>query len=255
MPVIFYLLQSSLKSSISNKAQFFIRATLMALNTMIFLIIWRILFSKYGSVGGWGFDDFLLMYGITSFCFGFNSLFFDGLRQIPFLIDSGQFDRFFAYPQNVLITSSCSSSDPSGFGDIIASIILISLSGFFFAHNFWIIILALICGTIFFYSVLMLTSSIAFFVSGSNDLIKLLLINTFILSSNVPTIYSGIIKFIVFFCVPVVIMSYLPIMLIQKFTYCHLFYLIGGTAAFFSVSLWVFRQGIKRYKSGGRTTI
>lgn len=248
--LLFYLLLINIKSKALMRGEFLLRSIFMGLNNLFFIILWWVLFTKYDTIRGWKIEYIVLMFGIASFVFGINTLFFDGLRQVPRWVKSGQFDIFFIYPRNILLTISGSSSDASGLGDVLSGIIMIILSGFGTNKHGFYIAIVLIFGIICVYAINLLLASLAFWVQDSEDLTKQLYINILILTTNPPFVYQGILKLIIFSIAPVAFINYLPIKFFKDLEFKFLLYSMLGSTIILIISLLVFFIGIRKYESG-----
>ena len=248
--LLFSLFVINIKSRAMLRAEFLLRCTLMILNNFISLITWFVIFKTYKSINGWNFQDFLVALGIVNISFGFNDLFFTGIRKIPQWVQTGRFDVFFIYPKNVLFMVSASDSDPWGFSNILTGIILIILSGFFSLTNVIPILLFCLLGTIFVYSATVLFATLAFWMRDSENIFRHICLNFQVLSTNPSSIYHGALKFFIWTLLPIALITQFSLSFLKTLNPCYLIGACLGIGVFFTTSLWFFFFSLKRYESG-----
>lgn len=94
-----------------NKVTFLSNVIFMILNNASFIIQWLVLYSLRENVGGYTFNQVLMLSGIASGTFGFAHFFFKKAYYLSDTIINGKLDSYLVQPKNVLI--SCITSDVS----------------------------------------------------------------------------------------------------------------------------------------------
>ena len=108
LKLIFSYLKLNLKKEWHYKASFFMQIIMMMLNDLFFIIQWYIVFQLVDNIGGYGFNETMLLWAMAAGGFGFCHVFFGGAWKIKDIIYDGKLDVFLTQPKNVLINLICS---------------------------------------------------------------------------------------------------------------------------------------------------
>jgi len=242
----------NIKSQLEYKKAFFIQIFGMILNDVSFLILWFLLFQNFKKsfeLKGIDFNNIVLIWAIAASSFGLVHALFGGFRNLPNIIINGKLDNFLLYPSSTLFLCGVSLSDVSAWGDLIYGYIIFLL--FFpvnmisiFLFTYFIIIVA-----IFFASILILLSSLTFFI-GNSEQIKETIFNAILSFSTYPEkFFTGSIKFILFTFIPVGLGIYIPVRIILHFDIVLFLISTISTFLIFLFAIFIFNKGIKRYES------
>ena len=107
--LIFSYLKLNLKKEYEYKTSFFLKIVMMILNNAFFILQWIIVFSIVDSIGGYGFNEVLLLWAISAGSYGVAHLFFNSAFSVGELIYNGKLDVYLTQPKNLLINVCCSS--------------------------------------------------------------------------------------------------------------------------------------------------
>ena len=231
-----------------NKVTFLSNVIFMILNNATFIIQWIVLFSLRENVGGYTFNQVLMLWGIASGTFGFAHFFFKKSYNLSDTITNGKLDAYLVQPKNVLISCITSDVSPSALGDLIYGYIVIFLSGItiskFILYTFFVI-----SGGIIMVDIAIILGSLSFYISKS-DMIAETGNNFMIYFATYPDgIFKGIVKVILFTIIPIGITTYIPVWVLTKF---NLFYFVGVIAFTIGITVLafvIFYKGLKRYSS------
>lgn len=231
-----------------NKVTFLSNIIFMILNNSFFIIQWVVLFSLRENVGGYTFNQVLMLWAIASGTFGFAHFFFKKAYSLSDTITNGKLDAYLVQPKNVLISCITSDVSPSALGDLIYGYIVIFLSGItiskFILYTFFVI-----SGGIIMVDIAIILGSLSFYISKS-DMIAETGNNFMIYFATYPDgIFKGIVKVILFTIIPIGITTYIPVWVLTKF---NLFYLLGVitfTIGITVLAFVIFYKGLKRYSS------
>ena len=231
-----------------NKVTFFSNIIFMILNNSSFIIQWVVLYSLRENVGGYTFNQVLMLWAIASGTFGFAHFFFKKAYYLSDTITNGKLDAYLVQPKNVLISCITSDVSPSALGDLIYGYIVVFLSGItiskFILYTFFVIL-----GGIIMVDIAIILGSLSFYISKS-DMIAETGNNFMIYFATYPDgIFKGIVKIILFTIIPIGITTYIPVWVLTKF---NLFYFVGVIV--FAICLTIltfviFYKGLKRYSS------
>lgn len=231
-----------------NKVTFLSNIIFMILNNSFFIIQWVVLFSLRENVGGYTFNQVLMLWAIASGTFGFAHFFFKKAYSLSDTITNGKLDAYLVQPKNVLISCITSDVSPSALGDLIYGYIVIFLSGItiskFILYTFFVI-----SGGIIMVDIAIILGSLSFYISKS-DMIAETGNNFMIYFATYPDgIFKGIVKILLFTIIPIGITTYIPVWVLTKF---NLFYLLGVitfTIGITVLAFVIFYKGLKRYSS------
>ena len=231
-----------------NKVTFLSNIIFMILNNSFFIIQWVVLFSLRENVGGYTFNQVLMLWAIASGTFGFAHFFFKKAYSLSDTITNGKLDSYLVQPKNVLISCITSDVSPSALGDLTYGYIVLFLSGItiskFVLYTFFVI-----SGGIIMVDIAIILGSLSFYISKS-DMIAETGNNFMIYFATYPDgIFKGFVKMILFTIIPIGITTYIPVWILTKF---NIFYFIGiiiFTICITILAFVVFYRGLKRYSS------
>ena len=231
-----------------NKATFLSNVIFMMLNNGSMLIQWFLLYSLRENVGGYTFNQVLILWGMAAGTFGFANFFFKKAFYISDTITNGKLDSYLVQPKNALISCITSDVSPSALGDLIYGYIMIFISGITLG-KFIIYTLFIITGGIVLVDIAIILGSISFYISKADviaDTGNSLMINFSVYPDG---IFKGIVKILLFTLIPIGITVYIPVWVLTEF---NLFYLISVAVFAICITLiafLVFYKGLKRYSS------
>ena len=246
--VMLLSLKYAIMKEMLNKVTFFSNIIFMILNNAFFIIQWLILYSLRENVGGYTFNQVLMLWGIASGTFGFANFFFKKAYYLSDTITNGKLDAYLVQPKNVLISCITSDVSPSALGDLIYGYIVLFLSGItiskFVLYTFFVI-----SGGIIMVDIAIILGSLSFYISKS-DMIAETGNNFMIYFATYPDgIFKGFVKMVLFTIIPIGITTYIPVWILTKF---NIFYFIGiiiFTICITILAFVVFYKGLKRYSS------
>ena len=246
--VMLLSLKYAIMREMLNKVTFFSNIIFMILNNAFFIIQWLILYSLRENVGGYTFNQVLMLWGIASGTFGFANFFFKKAYYLSDTITNGKLDAYLVQPKNVLISCITSDVSPSALGDLTYGYIVLFLSGItiskFVLYTFFVI-----SGGIIMVDIAIILGSLSFYISKS-DMIAETGNNFMIYFATYPDgIFKGFVKMILFTVIPIGITTYIPVWILTKF---NIFYFIGiiiFTICITILAFVVFYKGLKRYSS------
>ena len=112
-----------------NKTSFIINIAFMILNNVSFIIQWIVIYSIKEDVGGYTFNQVLLLWGIAASTYGFSHFIFKKAYSLSDVITNGKLDSFLVQPKNVLISAITTDIEVSALGDILYGYIVLVISG------------------------------------------------------------------------------------------------------------------------------
>ncbi len=252
LKLFFLFIKMNIKSQLEYKKAFVIQISGMILNDLAFLILWFLLFKNFKNsfeLKGIEFNQVVLVWAISSSSFGFVHAFMGGFINLTNIIINGKLDNYLLYPANTLFLCGLSLSDASSWGDLIYGYIIFLI---FLPVNFISILLFtyfILLASIFFASILIILSSLTFFI-GNSQQIKETIFNAILSFSTYPEkFFTGSIKIILFTFVPVGLGIYIPVRLITHFDIVLFLISTVSIFAIFFLAIFFFNKGLKKYES------
>ncbi|MEM7262166.1 MAG: ABC-2 family transporter protein [Planctomycetota bacterium] len=242
----------NVKATLAHRGAFWLQATIMMVNNLIFCVTWFIFFAHFEEINGWRLGELLALYGVVALSFGCSVAFSGGTREIARMVVDGDLDTFLAQPKSVLTQAVCSRSFASGWGDIASGFILLGLSGYATLENTPLILLSTLCGWAIIASTAVIAHSLAFWLGPIGDLARQFTHFLITFAVYPQNIYGGWVKVLLFTVVPAGFIGFLPVELLGEFDAWQLAALVGGTLGYLGIAYAAFSLGLRRYESGNR---
>lgn len=217
------------------------------------------LFSRFGNIGEWSVYRILLIYAIAVTSFGLAETFCRGFDYFPWkMIRTGDFDRILVRPSSLIIQIAGSYFHihriARVFGGICAIIWCIKAMGITLSFiDFILLILALIGGFFAYTGVFLFTSGIAFFTIKGLDWIYIFTNASYQVTRCPMDYMPKILKSLFTFFMPMLVISYYPAAAVCGWgeSYYKGFLALPAGMAFFLFSTFIWRFGVRHYKSTG----
>ena len=222
---------------------------MLFISNLVFFSFWWVYFHQFDSISGWTIQDMAILFSIVSGAYGVSCLVFGGSRYIAFMIDSGQIEVFALRPRHALVQALFAKSLPSGFGDILSSLVFFVASSQLSLVNSMLLSLFVITGAVLISSYAVILGSLAFWFRDSESLGKQLF--EFILTfSNYPDpLFQGAIRMILFTVIPSGMLGFLPATIVKEGAYLSIGWIIFFVLIYASLACSIFNKGMKRYSS------
>ena len=231
-----------------NKTTFITSVIFMMLNNAIFILQWIILFSLKTDIGGYSFKQILLLWGFSASTYGFSHFFLKKAYNLSNSISTGKLDAYLVQPKNVLLSIITSEVETSALGDMIYGYIMLFIYGFSIL-NFGLFTFFSILGGLIMTSIAIILGSLSFWIKKS-DIISDIGISLLVNFSTYPDgIFKGIIKLILYTIIPIGIIVYIPVHILNDFNIILFTIIILVTILFIIVSFIIFYKGLKKYSS------
>ena len=246
--ISFLSVKYALMREMLNKTTFITNVLFMILNNASFIIQWIVLFSLKDNVGGYTFDQVMLLWGLSAGTYGVSHFFFSNSYHLSELINNGKLDSFLVQPKNVLISVITTDVTTSALGDIIYGYLMVLIFGLT-PLNLLLFTIFSILGGIILTSVSVILNSLSFWFSKT-DVIADTGNNMMTNFANYPDgIFKGIIKLMFFTILPVAFVNHIPVQLLTKFDLGMFLLVVLVTIIFTSLAFYIFYKGLKRYSS------
>ena len=231
-----------------NKTSFIMNITFMILNNASFIIQWIVIYSLRKDVGGYTFNQVLLLWAIAASTYGFSHFIFKKSFSLSDIITNGKLDSFLVQPKNVLISVITTDIEVSALGDILYGYIVLTISGLTIT-KFVLFTFFSITGAIIITDIAVLLGSLSFWF-GKSDMIadtgNSLMTN---FATYPDGIFKGLARILLLTIIPVGLTSYFPVWIMTNFDLMLTLIIIGATIFITSVAFVVFYRGLRRYSS------
>jgi ABC-2 type transport system permease protein len=219
--------------------------------------VW-VIFQSIGDLNGWILPQIMLIYGIAALPFGLMELFFNGPWALHHYIRRGDFDRLMVKPIGPLFFLLSSHAALHGLGDFFTGVVIIAKAssdlGFqWTAANLGFMAVAVVCGTIIYVSINLITATTSFWFIGSSVSIMYLVHKLRDFSAYPLTIYARPIRILLTWIVPFAFTSFFPAtFLLGQAAYRFFIFLIPVmSVAFLGLAYGFWRIGLNQYQSTG----
>jgi len=239
-------------ASFAQRRAFCTAVAAMLLNDLMLLITWWVLLERFGQVRGWRLDDVLCLYAVATGGVGICVILVGGVQDLSRKIQDGDLDALLTQPKSVLLQALASRTQPSGWGDLSASVILFAASGVVAWGRLPVLVLALGCSALTFAACGVVVHSLAFWVDRMHGLARSLWDFTLTFSLYPPALFGGLLRLVLFTVLPAFWVAYVPVELIRDPSAATLALLLAGTACYATFAGWLFQRGLRRYASGSR---
>lgn len=246
LKLVFFALGLNLKNAVHEKLSFWVKVLLNIFKHLMFALAWKPFYLTYNSIHGWNYEHHILMIGLITISMGFAEIFFDGLRDLPQVIESKRLDAFLLQPQDPILMIALSRTSIKSWADVFAGFTLIYFSEIFDIS----LILFVGLGMLFFFSLYLYLGSLRFFIPNSSMLIQEIYSKTMIIASQPNVSYTGILKMLTFSFLPVCLISLYPIQYIREKQPEFLLIAVIGGVCFHFWARFLFFSGLKRYRAG-----
>ncbi|MCW5549716.1 MAG: ABC-2 family transporter protein [Opitutaceae bacterium] len=245
----------SVTRTLMFRFDFFLWATVELVWMGVNLLLISVIYGHTDSIAGWSKYEMMLLVGtamlIQRLLFGFFwSSLFDTARNIR----SGHFDFFLAQPGNVMFMTTTRKLDLDSLvntfvaaGVVIYAAVQLGLQPG--PGDILLYLLMIGCGLLIHYSALVLTISLAFWITNAQGL-EGSYFTLFEFSRLPRQAFKGAANVIFVWALPAVIVSNIPAhTLLHGFEPRYALWLFGATVAWFALACTVFNRGLRRYSS------
>jgi len=246
----FFIIKLHLSAALQYRANFILQVLSMFINDAALTIIWIIFFKQFPSINGWTFNDTALLLGIAWASFFIVNFFFAGVFYINEIIITGNLDQFLLLPKPLIWQIATSKSEYIEIGSFIVSLYLLYSSEYVTIANLPLLILLLIISAIIDFNFLLIIGTLSFYFGNLAYAKEKLIQTLFDLIYFPQTAFTGIIRFIMIFILPVFFLATIPMQLIKEFNLIWFFILISFTIVQTIFAFWFFNKGLQKYESG-----
>ena len=230
-----------------NKKTFIFSVLLMFVSNASFLVQWLVILSVTNDTS-LSMKQILLIWGFSAISYGYSNVLFAGANNISNYIINGKLDAYLVQPKNVLLSVITSNTSPSAAGDLLYGYVVIilaipSIKTFFLATLFGFL------GAIIYTSFVVILNSLLFFSLNFMELSQTLIRIPTSFSTYPENIFTGVIRFMLYFVFPVGFMVYLPTKFMLNNNILMLFVVLLFAVIILTLAFITFNLGLKKYSS------
>ncbi|MGZ3622814.1 MAG: ABC transporter permease [Ktedonobacteraceae bacterium] len=241
---------ANLQAAMEYRAAFIVQILTMVANDGLWLFFWWTYFRTFPLVNGWQSSNIIVIWAVSACGFGIGMAMFGNTPKLAALIMNGGLDAYLGMPRNVLLHVCITASDPSAWGDIVfavgAFVLLLRPDLLHFALFLFLSMLS----AIIFVSFLIIFGSLAFFLGNTEGLSQQMLGALVTFSTYPMNIFNGIVRVFLFTVIPAGFISFVPLQILQHFSWALFAGMIGFTILFAGIAISMFQLGLRRYESG-----
>lgn len=245
----------NLMSAMEYRAAFLLQVFGMALNNVIFLFFWWVLFTRLPVIHGWTMPKVATIFGLVALAFGLANGLFGNCMRIASIVVTGDLDYYLALPADPLLHLIVSRTQISAWGDAISGlgIFIFLVPGSLVKLPLFLLYSAI--GALIFVGFSVIVGSLAFFLDQSQDITGYLY-NAMISFSLYPIdIFPRIVRLLLYTLIPAAMVGALPARLLYEFRWEWLAAMVGFAALILFCARRLFTLGLRRYESGNRVTV
>jgi len=243
-------LRHNLMASMAYRGAFFLQVFGMALNNLMLLFFWSVLFARFPTLNGWTMRDVIALYGIVAAGFGVAMVVCGNAGQIARIIVGGDLDYYLALPADPLVHVLVSRTALPAWGDLLFGIAIYVIA----MPERWatlplFFLLGLLSGLIF-VAFSVIVGSIAFWIGQAQDL-AMQLRNALLTFGLYPIdIFPGAVRILLYTLIPAAFVGSVPAKLLADFRWAWLLGMVACAGGFTLIARLIFHQGLRRYESG-----
>lgn len=252
---VFQYFSANLQSAMEYRGAFLSQIVFMFLNNLMLLFFWWVLFAKIDSLNGWGLEQILLLYAVTSGAYACQALLFGGSFTLSSSIAEGRLDFYLVLPRPVLLHVLVSRSFPAAWGNLAFSLLIFMLTVSPSVGRLLGFIILIAAGGVVMTSFAVIVHSLSFWLGYGAQLADQLgeALLSFLLYPE--SIFSAATRLILYTLIPAGFAAYLPVKIMREFTWAHLGLLGAFVLGIAVLARQIFYRGLQRYESGNLVVV
>ena len=246
----------SITRTLMFRGDFFVWSLVELFWMSVNILTITVIYEHTQSIAGWTKYQMVLLVGtsmlIQRFLMGF---FWSSIFEMGRNIRSGNFDFYLAQPGNVMFMATTRKLDPDSLLNSLVAVAVVIYAARQLgldpsAGQIALYALMVLCGVVIHYSILVLSISLAFWLTSAQGIEGLYF--TLTEFSRLPrAAFTGIATQMLFvWLLPVVMITNVPAsLLVQGFDLTLSAWLFGSALVWFAAAVFVFNRGLRRYTS------
>lgn len=217
------------------------------------------LFQRFGHIEGWTFPEVALCFGVIHMAFSLSECFARGFDAFSSLVAGGDFDRLLVRPRGTVLQVLGSRFEFSRVGRLLQSVFVlaVALANLQVEWNVVkgiVLLLMIVSGVMIFTGIFMLAASLCFWTIQGLEVANIFTDGGKEMAQYPLSIYDKWVRTFFTFIIPFACVNYLPLLyIVGKAEGSALLYMLTPLAGclFLVPCLWVWRFGVRHYRSTG----
>ena len=221
-----------------------------------------IVITRFKTIGGWSMGEMAFLYSLLILSQGIVTFIFSGILDFSNYVRDGTFDRFLVRPLSPLSQVILGGFEITGFAHIILGFLTFYMANSLIevhwnSLNALVFLTVVVGGALILGSIRIIIAGIAFYAVNTNSLVHLFVFSSREFLLYPLNIYSGGLKFLLTFIVPLAFINFYPAHYFLNKSGENLFHpmFVFGTfpiGIFMMIfALWFWRKGQDAYESAG----
>ena len=249
------LIATNLRAGFARPGPAAMQLVLMAINNLIFFVVWALYFDRFPSLRGWGQADVAMLYGVAAFGFGVSVALAGGVRDLARTIVDGGLDVHLGRPRHALPSLLMSRSIPAGFGDAASALVLWLWIGERSLSDLPILVGLSIAGGVVMLSSIAIAQCAVFWWPGALKLADQFWEVTVMISVYPQHVFGSGVRLVLFTVLPVAFMSQVPVEAVREADPLKALSVVAAAIVYGALAVVVFDRGLRRYASGNRMVV
>jgi ABC-2 type transport system permease protein len=246
------LLATNLRAAFALRGAFWSQVVLMIVNDVVWFSVWWVYFARFDTMAGWNLHDLMSLYAVIAGGFGLSVVFAGGVRNLAETIHEGSLDSYLSQPKPALVHVLSSQTRASGWGDLIACVFFLALSGHATGAAGLRAAFAIVAAGIAITAAGVLFHALAFWLGPVQALSRQLWEFLITFSFYPETLFGGGLRFLLYTLVPAGLVGWVPAEFVRAFSWDRLAALLASSLGLAAIAALVWRAGLRRYASGSR---
>ena len=242
----------NIQSVFEYRANFLLQVFGMMLNNAAFALFWGVLIGKVGAVGGYGFEDVMLIWALVSSSFGLAHVAFGNVRSLGRIIQRGALALCLLPPKDVLLNGLSSRPIVSAWGDFAYGLLFLALLPVCDPGRLALFSALAVTGGLVFSATFAAAESLSFFLGDSAGISGA--VTEFLLSFSLypETIFGRGMRWVFYTVLPSGFIAFVPLSALKGIGWPAAGLAAGAALAYSAASYGLFRLGLRRYESGNQ---
>lgn len=246
------------KTQLSYRADFLVQVGSDLLLQAVDLVFIAVVFTRVQALGGWGFDEVLLIYGFFLIPFALFNASFAALSSVGGrYVVGGELDRVLTRPMNSLLQVQLELIRPQALNGVVLGLVVMAMASsrleFIWTPATVLALISAALGAWFVYGgVFITTASTTFWTQDRGSGFFPIAYNTINFGRYPLNVYPAVVRFILVFILPYAFVAFIPVSGVLRPELAWLGWLtLPVGLVVFSIGLFVWHRGLARYEGAG----
>lgn len=240
------------KKVLSFKFNLITQTVAMFLNNLGLVVIWALLYARFGSINGYTFKETILLEGYVAIFFALFFWYVGGVvKSLGEYLEQDRFLDLQLYPTNVLVLLTTKSGDPSQFGDFFHGVLFLGIYAWWNPSTFIYMLVGIFLTVVGLYGISLFVCSIVFFLPQGRNIFTDLIMNIYVGAPMYPSQnFKGWVRYL-FYLLLVIPVATMPIEVVRgSITPWNLLIVLATVMVINILGLTLWNIGIKRVEGG-----